>query len=90
MDAFIRLFIICVIGAVLAVFVKKSSPDMGLMVTLAVCAVVLTALLAPLRDVVDLLRQMMDWSGMGLDEDFLRSMADKITAAQANSALNKI
>ena len=64
MDAFIRLFIICVIGAVLAVFVKKSSPDMGLMVTLAVCAVVLTALLAPLRDVVDLLRQMMDWSGM--------------------------
>ena len=26
---------------------------------------------------------MMDWSGMGLDEDFLRSMADKIAAAQA-------
>ena len=26
---------------------------------------------------------MMDWSGMGLDEDFLRSMADRIAAAQA-------
>ena len=64
METIIRFTVICVIGGVLAVFVKKSSPDLGLMVSIAVCIVVLAALLAPLQEVVGLLRQMMEWSGM--------------------------
>lgn len=64
METLIRFTVICVIGGVLAVFVKKSSPDLGLMVSIAVCIVVLAALLAPLQEVVGLLRQMMEWSGM--------------------------
>jgi len=63
-ETLIRFTVICVIGGVLAVFVKKSSPDLGLMVSIAVCIVVLAALLAPLQEVVGLLRQMMEWSGM--------------------------
>ena len=60
----IRLTAVCVVGAVLALFTKKSSPDMGLTVALAVCVVVLIALLVPLREVLDLLRMMMNQSGM--------------------------
>lgn len=64
METLIRLTAVCTVGAVLAVFVKKSSPDMGLMVALAVCTAVFAALLVPLREVMDLLRQMVDWSGV--------------------------
>ena len=69
METIIRLAVVCVVGAVLAVFVKKNSPDMGLMVTLAVCLAALLALLIPIREVIDLLEQMMAWSGMS-DEVF--------------------
>ena len=64
MEDLIRLTAVCVTGAVLAVFVKKSSPDMGLLVTLAVCAAVLAVLFVPLGEVLELLRQMADASGM--------------------------
>lgn len=59
-----RVAAVCVTGAVLTVFVKKTSPDMGLMVALVVCGAILTALLIPLREVVDLLGQMVEWSGL--------------------------
>ena len=58
---------VCVIGAVLAVFIKNTSPDIGLMVSLAVCAVILGALLPALLDVAEVLRQMMEWSGLSED-----------------------
>ena len=64
MDSIVRFTAVCVIGAVLALFVKKNSPDMGLMVALAVCAVVLASLLIPVREILDLLRQMIEWSGL--------------------------
>ncbi len=67
MDLYLRIAAVCVIGSVLAVFVKKNSPDMGLLVALAVCGVILTVLVIPLIDVTDLLRQMMEWSGMTED-----------------------
>ena len=55
---------VCVLGAVFVVFVKKTNPEIGLMLALSICAVSLVALLVPIREVVDLLRQMMSWSGM--------------------------
>jgi len=64
MESLVRFAAVCVVGAVLALFVKKNSPDMALMVTLAVCAVVLAALLIPMGEVLDLLGQMIEWTGM--------------------------
>jgi stage III sporulation protein AD len=67
METIIRLTAVCVVSAVLAVFVKKSSPEMGLVLTLSVCVVVLLALMVPIREIVELLNQMMVWSGMSED-----------------------
>ena len=67
METIIRLTAVCVVSAVLAVFVKKSSPEMGLVLTLSVCLVVLLALMVPIREIVELLNQMMVWSGMSED-----------------------
>ncbi len=67
METILRLAAVCVISAVLAVFIKKTSPEMGLMVTLSVCTVVMVALLVPIREIVQLLNQMMSWTGMSED-----------------------
>ncbi len=40
---------------------------MGLVLTLSVCVVVLLALMVPIREIVELLNQMMVWSGMSED-----------------------
>lgn len=62
-----RWIAITILGAMLALFLRHNSPDMGFMVTLAVCAVVLAAILVPLEDVLALARQMMAWSGLPED-----------------------
>ena len=67
MENVIRLAIICAVSAVLAVFVGKSSPEMGILLTLCVCTLVLLALTAPLREIIELLDQMIAWSGMTSD-----------------------
>ena len=67
MDFYLRVVGVSVIGAVLAVFIRKTSPDMGLLAALAVCGVILSVLLIPLRDVTVLLREMMEWSGLSED-----------------------
>ena len=55
---------VCLIGALLALILKKSSPDMAFLLVLAVAAVVLAWLQDILRDVTAFLRRMAEASGL--------------------------
>ena len=67
MEVFLRVAAVCVVGAVLAVFLKNDSPELGLLLALAVCAVVMIAMTGPIKDILDMLRQMMARSGIGAE-----------------------
>ena len=64
MDIVIRIAAVCMVAAVLAVLVKKNSPEMGLLLAAAVCVAVLTMLSGTLGDIRAFLRQMMDMGGI--------------------------
>lgn len=63
----LRIAALCLVCAVLAILVKKNSPEMGLLVAIAVCVVVLTALSSTLREIRTFLQQMVDWGGVSAD-----------------------
>ncbi len=64
MDAVYKAGAVCLIGALLAVTLKKSSPDMAFLLVLAVVAAVLVWLRDILWDVTDFLRRMAESSGL--------------------------
>ncbi len=64
METVYKVGAVCLIGALLAVVLKKSSPDMAFLLVLAVAAVVLVWLQDILRDVTDFLRSMAQVSGL--------------------------
>ncbi len=57
---------LCVIGALLAVVVKRGSPETALLVTLAAAAVVLLFLSSALEELTDFLRELAENSGVSL------------------------
>ena len=57
---------LCVIGALLAVVVRRGSPETALLVTLAAAAVVLLFLSSALEELTDFLREMAENSGVSL------------------------
>ena len=67
MDTMFRVAALCLICAVLAVLVKKNSPEMGLLLAIAICVVVLTALSSTLREIRAFLQQMVNWGGVSAD-----------------------
>ena len=60
MDTAVRITAVCLVGALLAALLKKTSPDTALLLALAVCVAVLTALCRGLEDVLSLLRQLLE------------------------------
>ena len=57
---------LCVIGALLAVVVRRGSPETALLVTLAAAAVVLLFLSGSLEELTDFLRELAENSGVSL------------------------
>lgn len=57
---------LCVIGALLAVVVRRGSPEIALLVTLAAAAVVLLFLSSALEELTDFLRELAENSGVPL------------------------
>ena len=51
----------------LAALLKKTSPDTALLLALAVCVVVLTALARGLEEVITFLRELLDWGGLSVE-----------------------
>lgn len=55
---------LCLVGAVLAALLKKSSPELAMLLALAVCAAVLLALVRGLESVTAFVRGVMQWGGV--------------------------
>ncbi len=64
METFVRITALCLLGAVLAVFLKEGRGEMGFLLSLAVCAAAMAALAAPLGEVLALFDEMVGWSGL--------------------------
>ena len=55
---------LCLVGAVLAALLKKSSPELALLLALAACAAVLLALVRGVETVTAFVREVMQWGGV--------------------------
>ena len=55
---------LCLVGAVLAALLKKSSPELALLLALAACAAVLLALVRGVESVTAFVREVMQWGGV--------------------------
>lgn len=67
MDTTAKVAAVCLVGALLAALLKKTSPDMALLLSLAVCAGVLLALCRGLEEVASFLRQLLAWGGLSTE-----------------------
>ncbi len=63
METAAKIAAVCLLGALLTALLKKASPDTALLLALAVCVVVLTALARGLEEVISFLRELLDWGG---------------------------
>ena len=67
METAAKIAAVCLLGALLAALLKKTSPDTALLLALAVCVVVLTALARGLEEVISFLRELLDWGGLSVE-----------------------
>ena len=67
METVIRLSALCLTGALLAVLLKRTNPDMALLLALAVCGAVLLLLAEPLQEIRDFVTQLSDWGGLPVE-----------------------
>lgn len=67
METAAKIAAVCLLGALLAALLKKTSPDTALLLALAVCVVVLTALARGLEEVTSFLRELLDWGGLSVE-----------------------
>ena len=58
---------VCLLGALLATLVKKTSPDMALLLALAVCAGELTALVRGLEEITAFLQELLERGGLSAE-----------------------
>ena len=67
METAFRAAALCLLGTILAVFLKKTSPDTSLLLAIAVCAASLAALARGLEQITAFLRQLLDWGGISAE-----------------------
>ena len=67
METAAKIAAVCLLGALLTALLKKTSPDTALLLALAVCVVVLTALARGLEEVISFLRELLDWGGLSVE-----------------------
>ena len=64
METVAQVTALCVVAALLALVLKRGTPELGLLLTLGAAAAVLLALLAQLGEVVDFLDELAERSGV--------------------------
>ena len=67
MDTVAKITAVCLVGALLAALLKKTSPDTALLLALAVCIAVLSALGRGLEEVTGFLRELLEWGGLSAE-----------------------
>jgi len=63
-ETIIRIGAVCVLGAVMALYLARYLPESGMLIALTVCAVAGAALLTPLGEILTFVQTMAAWSGM--------------------------
>ena len=63
-DTLLKAIAICLIGALLAAFLKKTSPDVALILAACVCVVVLVVIVKGLEEVWSFLTEVLEHGGM--------------------------
>ena len=58
MEEIFRIAVLCIVGAILAVVLKKGSPEFGLLITLAVIAIIMGSIVASTKDIWELIREL--------------------------------
>ena len=64
MELVLRLTVLCLVGALLAVLLRRTGPDMALLLALAVCGAGLALLLEPLGALRDFWEEAAGWGDM--------------------------
>lgn len=64
MELVLRLTALCLVGALLAVLLRRSGPDMALLLALAVCGAALALLAEPLGALRDFLEEAAAWGDL--------------------------
>lgn len=64
MEQAIQIAVVCVLGALLTLLLKKGSPEQALLVTLAAAAVVFLSLSGLLQDILNFLRELSEQTGV--------------------------
>ena len=67
MEVIIKVTAVCLVGAVLAILLKKSNPELALLLALAACVTVLHLMAKGLEDVHAFLEEMAAWGGLSAD-----------------------
>ena len=67
METALRAAALCLLGTILAVVLKKTSPDTALLLAIAVCAASLAALARGMEQITAFLRQLLDWGGISAE-----------------------
>ena len=66
-DALWKVIVLCLIGALLATFLKKTSPDISLLLAGCVCLAVLSTVIRGFGEIWKFLVEIMERGGLGVD-----------------------
>lgn len=67
MELIVKVTAVCLVGALLAALLKKSNPELALLLALASCVVVLVVVIRGLEDIFAFLEEIVTWGGLSAD-----------------------
>ncbi len=67
MELIVKVTAVCLVGALLAVLLKKSNPELALLLALAACVIVLAVVIKDLEDIFAFLDEIVTWGGLSTD-----------------------
>ena len=67
MDLIVKVTAVCLLGALLAALLKKSNPELALLLAVAACVIVLAVVIKGLDESFALLYEIVTWGGLSAD-----------------------
>lgn len=64
MELIVKVTVVCLIAALLAVLLKTSNPELSLLLALSACVIVLAAIISGMERIHDFLDEIVTWSGL--------------------------
>ena len=67
MDLIVKVTAVCLLGALLAALLKKSNPELALLLAVAACVIVLAVVIKGLDEIFAFLDEIVTWGGLSAD-----------------------